>query len=135
MLKLEKWAPRALKGTLVEYDGHTIYRVHLKDQKKVILVKDLQIFQDYENKLSTELLDYSKDTPIFQDFFLADNNDEHLKANLNSIRTSQNAADAETNQFPLFCNKSRKVNEAQPILSKVIPTTSRGQKVVDAESR
>lgn len=24
-LKSEKWAPRALKGTLVGYDGHTIY--------------------------------------------------------------------------------------------------------------
>lgn len=36
MLKLEKWAPRALKGTLVSYNGHTIYRVYLKDQKKVI---------------------------------------------------------------------------------------------------
>ncbi len=25
--KSEKWAPRALKGTLVGYDGHTIHRV------------------------------------------------------------------------------------------------------------
>lgn len=34
--KSEKWAPRALKGVLVGYDGHTIYRVHIKDQNKVI---------------------------------------------------------------------------------------------------
>lgn len=39
--KSEKWAPRALKGTLVGYDGHTIHRVHIKDQNKVIRVKDL----------------------------------------------------------------------------------------------
>lgn len=30
-LKSEKWASRALKGTLVGYDGHTIYWVYLKD--------------------------------------------------------------------------------------------------------
>ena len=42
--KSEKWAPRALKGTLVGYDGHTIHRVHIKDQNKVIRVKDLRIF-------------------------------------------------------------------------------------------
>ena len=36
MLKSGKWAPRALKKTLVGYDGHTIYRVYLKVLKKVI---------------------------------------------------------------------------------------------------
>ena len=34
--KSEKWAPRALKGILVGYDGHTIHRVHIEDQNKVI---------------------------------------------------------------------------------------------------
>ncbi len=28
-MKSEKWAPQALKGILVGYDGHTIYRVHI----------------------------------------------------------------------------------------------------------
>lgn len=35
-MKSEKWAPRALRGTLVGFDGHTIYRVHIKDQNRVI---------------------------------------------------------------------------------------------------
>lgn len=39
MLKSEKWTPRALKEILVSYNGHTIYWVYLKDQKKVIRVK------------------------------------------------------------------------------------------------
>lgn len=69
-LKSEKWSPRALKGTLVGYDGHKIYRVHLKDQRKVIRVKDLRIFEDYENKLSTELPDYSKAPLHFKASFL-----------------------------------------------------------------
>ena len=30
-MKSEKWAPRALKGVLVGYDGQTIYRVYIKD--------------------------------------------------------------------------------------------------------
>ena len=54
-LKSEKWAPRALKGTLVGYDGHTIYRVHIKEQNKVIRVKDLRIFEDCESYRSAEL--------------------------------------------------------------------------------
>lgn len=35
-LKSEKWAPRTLKEILVNYNSYTIYRVYLKDQKKVI---------------------------------------------------------------------------------------------------
>lgn len=35
-MKSEKWAPRVLKGILVGFDRHTIYRVHIKDQNKVI---------------------------------------------------------------------------------------------------
>lgn len=46
----EKWAPRALKDILVGYDRHTIYKVHIKDQKRVVWVKDLQIFEDYKTK-------------------------------------------------------------------------------------
>ncbi len=30
-LKSEKWNPRALCGTLVGYDGHTIYRIHIRE--------------------------------------------------------------------------------------------------------
>lgn len=76
MLKSKKWASKALKRTLMDYNGYTIYQIHLKDQKKVIWVKDLCIFEDNKNKFSTKLLDYSKNTPIFQEFLLADNNNK-----------------------------------------------------------
>ncbi len=75
-LKSEKWALRALKGTLVGYNGHIIYRVYLKDQKKVIRVKDLRIFEDYATKSSTGLPDYSESNPTFQGFLLADNDNK-----------------------------------------------------------
>ena len=69
--KSEKWAPRALKGTLVGYDSHTIHRIHIKDQNKVIRVKDLRIFEDFETKHFTNLPDY-EDKPTFEGFLLAD---------------------------------------------------------------
>lgn len=79
-LKSEKWAPRALKGTLVGYDGHTIYRVHIKEQNKVIRVKDLRIFKYYERKSATKLPDYDNGTPMYQGFIL-DNNDDDKEEN------------------------------------------------------
>ena len=74
-LKSEKWNPRALHGILVGYDGHTIYRVHIREQNKVIRIKDLRIFEDYEAKTSTELPEY-KNTPTFSGFLLSDDDDE-----------------------------------------------------------
>ena len=59
-IKSEKWASRALKVVLVGYNGHIIYRVHIKDQNKVIRVKDLRISEDYETKALTKLLDYDE---------------------------------------------------------------------------
>lgn len=46
LMKSEKWAPKALKDILVGYDDHAIYRVHIKDQNKVIWIKDFRIFED-----------------------------------------------------------------------------------------
>lgn len=63
-------ASRALKKTLVNYDGYTIYRIHIQDQNKVIRVKDLRIFEDFEIKPFTNLPNY-EDKPIFKGFFLA----------------------------------------------------------------
>lgn len=37
----EKWAPKVLKNTLVDYDGHNIHRIYIKNQNKVIRVKNL----------------------------------------------------------------------------------------------
>ena len=59
-------APRALKRTLVGCDGHTIYRVQIQDQNKVIRIKGLQLFEDDEAKISIGLLVYNYGTPTFQ---------------------------------------------------------------------
>ena len=96
-LKPEKWSPTILKGTLVRYDGHTIYCVYLKDQKRVIRIKDLQIFEDYKNKLSTELPDYSDNTLIFQGFLFADNNNKPSEIDLDLNCVSQKIIDIKAN--------------------------------------
>lgn len=59
---------------LVGYNGHIIYHVYIKYQKKVIKVKDLPIFEDYKIKSSTWLL-YYDDKLTFQGFFSEDNNE------------------------------------------------------------
>ena len=74
-LKSEKFVSRALKGKLVGFDGHTIYRVHIEEQNRVIRVKDLRIFEDTETKKNTLLLSY-EDKPTFQGFLSEDNDDK-----------------------------------------------------------
>lgn len=74
-LKSEKWKPRALRGKLVGFDGHTIYRVYLEGQSKVIRIKDLRIYEDHIPKNSTDLPTY-EETPTFQGFPADDNDDE-----------------------------------------------------------
>lgn len=116
-LKLEKWAPRALKETLIGYDGHTIYLVHIKEQNKVIRVKDLRIFEDYESKTATDLSNYNENTPTFQGFLLEDDNDDdkeesvqvhkNQKVNAEQLRESRKVNAEES------C-ESQKVNMEQP---------------------
>lgn len=65
MLKLKKWVLKALKSILVGYNGYTIYQIYLKNQRKVIQEKDVQIFKDYKNKFANNLLNYNKDTQTF----------------------------------------------------------------------
>lgn len=65
-MKSGKPAPRALKRTLVGYDGHTIYKVHIIDQNKVIHIEGLQLFEGFKAKISIGLLDYNDGTPTFQ---------------------------------------------------------------------
>lgn len=95
LIKSEKWTSRALKGVLVDYDGHTIYRVHFKDQKKVIQIKDLRIFEDYKTKASTELPDYDAGKPTFQGFLSEDNDKKEPKELMST------------------CDKNRKVGNAK----------------------
>lgn len=73
-LKSEKWKPRALRGKLVGFDGHTIYRVYIEEQSKVIRIKDLRIYEDYKSKNLTDLPTY-EETPTFQGFPADDNDD------------------------------------------------------------
>lgn len=73
--KSEKFVPRALKGKLVGFDGHTIYRVHIEEQNRVIRVKDLRIFEDTEIKENTLLPSYENE-PTFQGFLSGDNKDK-----------------------------------------------------------
>lgn len=57
MLKLEKWVPKALNKIALGYDGHTIYLAYLKDQKKVIQMKNPCIFENSKSKFSNKLSD------------------------------------------------------------------------------
>ncbi len=70
-LKSAKWNARALKGKLVGFDGHTIYRVHVEKQNKVIRVKDLQIFEDTAVKSHSALPDFDG-KPTFSGIQLSD---------------------------------------------------------------
>lgn len=69
--KSKKWAPRLLKELLVGYDGYTTHRVHIIDQNKVIQVKNLQIFKNFEIKPHISFQDY-ENKPTFEIFLLKD---------------------------------------------------------------
>ena len=56
---------RALRGTLISYNGHIIDQVHIREQNQVIRVKNLHIFEDYKSKVATDLLDYKNGALIF----------------------------------------------------------------------
>ncbi len=125
-IKLEKWALRALRGTLVGFDGHTIYRVHIKDQNRVIQVKDLQIFEDYKAKITTKLLDYSESQTTFQRFLHTDNDNEEQELSVSQAgRKVKNAREEE--QSNSRARKSRKVTEH--------PSSSQKTHAVDVEQR
>lgn len=119
LMKSEKWAPRALKGILVGYDGQTIYRVHIREQQKVIRVKDLRIFEDYEAKKFTKLPDYSDDMPTFQEFLLEDNDEKEPESHAGR---KVNSGREEEQEMPIP-RKDRKVDAREEEHS-----TSRAQK-------
>lgn len=83
-LKLEKFETQALKSTLIKYDGHIIYRVFIREQDKVIWVKNLQIFEDISKKASTILFDF-KEKSTFKDFFVTDQKSNSLKSDDDTI--------------------------------------------------
>lgn len=79
-LKAKKWKLWALWKKLVCFDGHTIYKVYIKKQGKVIIIKDFQIFEDNMPKKATNPLTY-KESPTLQSFLIKvnDNNDKALQ--------------------------------------------------------
>ncbi len=90
-LKSEKFVPQAMKGTLVRFDGHTIYRMYIEEQSCVIRAKNLQIFEDIEIKRDTVLPYYEKE-PMFQSFLLDDNdNEERTSDKVSNKMPSPNA--------------------------------------------
>lgn len=56
--KSAKFAPQAQKEILVGYDGHTIYRVFLKEENQIIWVKNIRIHEDAVLKTDTTLPTY-----------------------------------------------------------------------------
>lgn len=79
-LKSEKFEARVLKGTLVRYNRHTIYRVFIREQDKVIWVKDLQIFEDTSEKTSTSLPEF-EGKPTFEGFLTTNQEGNSSKSN------------------------------------------------------
>lgn len=70
-LKSEKFEAQALKGILVDYNSHIIYRVFIQSQDKVMQVKNLCIFEDISQKTSTFLPNFN--TKLTFKSFLATN--------------------------------------------------------------
>lgn len=135
-LKSEKWAPRATHGILVGYDGHTIYQVHVKCPNKVIRVKDLQVFEDNKAKASTDLPDY-EDTPTFQGFLLADDNDKRSSDPESPISNPRQAeAPAPTSRSGRTVKPTAKAKEAVSTsahrLSRKVKDAERAERLLHA---
>ena len=126
-----------LKRVLVGYDGHTIYRVQIKDQKKVIQVKYLRIFEDYKTKASSELPDYNEGKPTFQGFFTEDKDEkrsEELTSTCDKGRKVDNAKgkqSTQTKELTSTCDNSRKVRGTE---AKSNSHDHSGQKINDNEA-
>lgn len=94
-LKSEKFKARALKGTFVGYNGYTIYRVFIREQDKVIRIKNLQIFEDTTEKASTALPDF-EGKPTFEGFFVTDQEGNSSESDDNATTNNSN----ELTKFP-----------------------------------
>lgn len=73
----------------MSFDNHTIYRIYIEEQKRIIKVKDLQIFEDTEIKQYTILLNYKNSKPIFQGFLLDDNDEKKTFNTLDNSTTAK----------------------------------------------
>ena len=77
-LKSKKFVSQAMKDTLVGFDRHTIYQLHIEKQSCIIRTKNLQIFKDIKIKKNTVLLYYKKKSTF--PGFLLDDNDKKEKS-------------------------------------------------------
>ena len=144
LIKSEKWASRILKRVLLGYDGHTIYWVYIKNQNKIIRVKDLCILEDYKTKMSIELPNYNDDRPTFYSFFSKDNDEKRSEKLLSTYIESQKIGNTERKQLIFNTCIGQKVSNIEPVSTiayasqkaqdvKAIFTTRIGQKVQDAK--
>lgn len=61
--------------------------MHIKEQNKIIRVKNLRIFDNYENKTAIDLLIYNENTLIFQEFLLENDNYNDKKENMQARKS------------------------------------------------
>lgn len=49
-----------MQKTLVRFDGYTIYKIYIKDPKKIIWVRNVRIYENMTSKIFTTLLDFEQ---------------------------------------------------------------------------
>ena len=116
-LKSAKWDARALKGKLVGFDGHTIYRVHIEEQNRVIRVKDLRIFEHPSAKTISALPDFDG-KPTFDGVQLSE--EEGLSSKSNS------SEDENANKTP-FRRSTRPSKPKQTRAGKTVKPTPKAK--------
>lgn len=95
---------------MVGFDGHTIYRVHIEEQKRVIGVKNLLIFEDTITKPHTVLPSYDGE-PTFQGFRVEDNDDVKVEPNI-TLDTDRPTAPKASGTDRLTAPKSKRPKDA-----------------------
>lgn len=64
-LKRKKFTPKVSKSQLVDFDSHTIFCMHIKNQNRVIRIKDFCIFEDTKINENIGLPNYKNGKPSF----------------------------------------------------------------------
>ncbi len=95
------------------YDGRIIHRVYIKDQNKVIQVKDFRIFENFETKLSINLLDY-QDKLTFEGFFLKD---RKKNAEIEGTTSKQKIASSQLSQKVNHAKNTKEPSKKQKVAS------------------
>lgn len=88
--------------------------MHIKESNKIIGIKDLWIFENYESKTATNLPTDNENIPAFQRFFSGDENDDDKEKSMQA-RKSQKI------NIKWFC-KGRKINAEESYKSQKVNT-------------